>query len=155
MDEIEEYQIKESQLNHFLGKITEKKVEKIFLEEGHKICKCVKQGRKKNNWFVYLNIEKIEKVIEDYKGEKERLLKIMKENIKGLPDFLVFKDNKLFFLEVKSRSKPIDFSRFSPFSENQLKVFPILEEEGFKVKWFHVKLDIHTNEKPPSKLNSP
>ncbi len=124
-------------LRHVLGKASEEAVKEEFLKKGYQICKCVKQ-RKGNSWFVCLNRDEINKNLLNYKGDKQKLLKIMEDNVKGLPDFLIFDKDSLFFLEVKSSKK----GKRPIFSDIQLKTFKLLEKEGYKVRWYHMTINL-------------
>ena len=146
-----EYQIKKEAFPNFIGKISEDIVKKEFLEKGYNIHKCAKQGRGKFGYFVYIDEKAILDFLKEYSGDKEKILKLMKENRNGLPDFLVFNDKELFFLEVKARTKEKvkkyveaisekEVKKYSPFSENQEKTFNILRKEGYVIRWYHMKI---------------
>jgi len=115
------------------GIFAEEHIKNKLEKRGYKVCKCVNifPIRKKNSreilkYIIYVKEPKILDFLKDYKGDKEKLLKIMKKHRFGLPDFLVYKNDKLFFLEVKANN--------SSFSDNQIKVFQMLQEEGYIVR---------------------
>ncbi|MBS3084873.1 VRR-NUC domain-containing protein [Candidatus Pacearchaeota archaeon] len=71
-----------------------------------------------------LNEGDIERILEKYEN-KDRILNLVRIHFEGFPDFIMFKDNKISFVEVKSNNSSV--------KENQMGVMKILKELGYEV----------------------
>lgn len=100
--------------------------------------KLVKTARKGKDGKLILNLSFMEEnLFKVYNGKKEdieRLIKIMEDNIIGLPDFLCLKDNKFSFVEVKSQTGSLN-----NYQKDAIKK---LLACGLDVRIFKINVDI-------------
>lgn len=113
-----------------------------LMEDGYNVVKTVRKGRDKKTGFKtynYLNIQFIERaILKDWKGDKEAFIKLLKENISGLPDFVCFKDGEIIFVEVKTKNSSLRLE--------QQREFDYLNKLGFRVLVYEVDMDIKIND---------
>lgn len=132
----------EARKSVLIGMITETYARWKLQQEGYNVVKIVRLGRDKypsKKSFFYLNLKFIENaILKNYKGDKEAVIHLLKENIQGLPDFICYKNGEISFVEVKSNGG-------TP-SDNQQKEFEYLESFGFKVKVMNIKVNLEVEE---------
>lgn len=126
-----------------VGMVSETYARWKLQEQGYNVVKIVRLGREEKNKgdksYFYLNLQFIQNaILKNYNGNKEAVIKLLKENIKGLPDFICYKNGEISFVEVKSNG-------VSP-SEAQVKEFEYLERLGFKVKVMNIKVNLEVSE---------
>lgn len=128
-------------LNNKRANISECFIASKLRREGYVVRKLARQGVSKSvgyfkPCFVYLNDKGLEDIFKIYTGDKEFIIKLLKDNLVGLPDFICLKDNKISFVEVKTDQ--------SGYQESQKEVFEILRNNGFEVitKRVRVKLEV-------------
>ncbi|MFH1849240.1 MAG: VRR-NUC domain-containing protein [archaeon] len=73
-----------------------------------------------------LNKDYIDKLLEDFSGSQEEVLRLLNENLKGIPDLLCLKDGVLSFVEVKSNK--------SQLTGDQKKVMKLLKDKGYNAR---------------------
>jgi hypothetical protein len=108
-------------------------------ERGYNVVKILRIGRdKKTNTkknYFYLNFQFIERaILKDYKGDKEKIRNLLKEQIRDLPDFICYKDGEISFAEIKTNE--------GSARDSQNKRFDYLRNEGFKVIVLNVNLNL-------------
>lgn len=91
--------------------------------------------------------------LKHYEGDSEELFSFIKENYKGLPDFLCIKGDKVKFVEVKSCKEETMFNPKMPYIKNfkvranQQIAREKLKEKEIEVEYFYVAVNIHIKTK--------
>jgi len=100
--------------NVIKGKIGEWYVRFVLVEEGYNVIK-LKQGRD--------CLEEIEYFLYNHK-DREKILGFIKDNQRGLPDFLCRKKGEIIFIEVKTNRSGLSDQQIQTFKEC-IKEFPL------------------------------
>lgn len=119
-------------------------------DKGYIVVKILKNYKdKKENKFKYeLYEDLIIEALKHYDGDSEALFNFIKENYKGLPDFLCIKGDKIKFVEVKScKQKTILDPRSYYYKDYKVRndqriARDKLKEKGIDVEYYIIAVNI-------------
>ena len=128
-----------AKLDVLRGMTTETYARWYLQEQGYKVVKILRLGANvrddKKGSYLWINQVFIERaILPKFNGDKERVIQLLKENIKDLPDFICYKDGEVSFAEIKSNT--------SVLRDTQEKRFMEIRKAGFKIMVINVNIHL-------------